>query len=531
MLAKVFLPPGLGAPWSVGRWAVRPLLETAPVSQFAARIRLDDRSLVDNADTDGEARGQRPVVAASGLSVPTIALLAVWGGGCLLFWAIIAARCTRLARVTRSAQAIDEGPVRVAFEQIAIELDLRRVPDLVTTGIVTSPFLFGVIRPRVVVPEETLGALGESELRAMLAHELVHFKRRDTWIGWLQVIAQSIFWFHPFLWWANRQLRHERKCACDEAVLRLEQTTPDRYCESLVHVLTAARGRSVVAGNLVGVFERGTKLQNRMEGIMNYVPSKRQSSWSSRFAIVAIAVVFLPLAPSAESGLAETPHASQAQTWIVKTVPAQGATDVDRAVDEISVTFDRDMGRGMSWTGGEEFLPPIDKSRKARWSDARTCVLPVKLPAGSYYRVGINSTSFQNFRSAQGEAAPHAAIYFATQGASAEIESRVRAPEIIAFEPKNGAQDVDAKTTALRVTFNMPMGDGMSWVGSGRPNYPPSPGGKQALWSADRLSCTLPVVLEAGRNYELELNDPYHINFQSQWGVPLAPVTYKIRTR
>ena len=68
---------------------------------------------------------------------------------------------------------------------------------LVTTTMVTSPFLFGVIRPRIVVPEETLGSLGESELRAMLAHELVHFKRRDTWIGWLQVIAQSIFLVPP----------------------------------------------------------------------------------------------------------------------------------------------------------------------------------------------------------------------------------------------------------------------------------------------------------------------------------------------
>jgi bla regulator protein BlaR1 len=83
--------------------------------------------------------------------------------------------------------------------------------------------LFGVVRPRIVVPERLLGELNDVELRAVLAHELAHWRHHDTWIGWLQVIAQSIFWFHPLLWWANAELRNERELVCDRAVLKVDR--------------------------------------------------------------------------------------------------------------------------------------------------------------------------------------------------------------------------------------------------------------------------------------------------------------------
>jgi len=73
---------------------------------------------------------------------------------------------------------------------------------------------------------------------------------------------------------------------------------------------------------------------------------------------------------------------------IVSATPAAGATEVDPATSEIVVTFDRDMGRGFSWTGGGPDYPPTAAGRKPHWRDARTAVLPVKLEAGHYYRVG-----------------------------------------------------------------------------------------------------------------------------------------------
>lgn len=213
---------------------------------------------------------------------------------------------------------------------------------------------------------------------------------------------------------------------------------------------------------------------------------------------------------------------------IVKTVPEAGATDVEPGQKNITITFDRDMGKGMSWTGND-WMPGAQQQQTARWINARTCVLPVVLESGNYYRVGINSTSFQNFRSAGGNGVPvpPTAVWFATKGATDEVKARVKVPQIAAIVPENGAKDVDPATAELRVTFDVPMGAGMSWTGGG----PKMPRARDPVWSEDDRTCTLPVALEPGRDYELGINSLSASNFQSRWGVPLEPVVYKFRTR
>ncbi len=249
-----------------------------------------------------------------------------------------------------------------------------------------------------------------------------------------------------------------------------------------------------------------------------------------RFAAVSfLALSFLPMAAvtSATSEAADPPKALPA--WVVSTTPAIGATEVDPKTSEITITFDRDMQSGMSWTGGPPLFPEVPQDAKANWRDKRTCVLPVKLKAGEYYRVGINSTSFQNFRSATGQPAPCTAIYFATNRASKAVESRVRVPQITKMVPENGESAVDPQTKVLRVTFNVPMGEGMSWTGGGEA-FPAPRDGEEAKWSSDGKTCLLPVTLKPSHEYQLGINSLSHINFQSKWGVPAEPVVYRFKT-
>ena len=109
---------------------------------------------------------------------------------------------------------------------------------------VTSPFLFGVLRPRIVLPESLPGALEPAELEGVLLHGLVHWRRTDVLVGWVQLWAQALSWFHTLVWFANSRLGQERELSCDEAVLALEHSKPSDYGESLLKVLLAFRGRS-----------------------------------------------------------------------------------------------------------------------------------------------------------------------------------------------------------------------------------------------------------------------------------------------
>jgi hypothetical protein len=183
------------------------------------------------------------------------------------------------------------------------------------------------------------------------------------------------------------------------------------------------------------------------------------------------------------------------------------------------------MDGGMSWTGGGPNFPKSPEGAKAHWRDKRTCVLPVKLQAGHSYRVGINSVSYHGFCGANGIAAAPSAISFRTSGVGIEP----KAPKIVSLDPPNGARDVSPAMKELRVTFNVPMGEGFSWTGGG-PKFPTSPDGKKPYWSKDGKTCVLPVELKPGSEYELGLNSPSYKGFQSDEGVPLKPVSYTFKT-
>ena len=222
-------------------------------------------------------------------------------------------------------------------------------------------------------------------------------------------------------------------------------------------------------------------------------------------------------------------QAAQGPPQIVSTSPTVGATDVDPALTEITVTFDQDMEGGMSWTGGGPEFPPTPEGKKAHWRDKRTCVLPVKLQGGHHYRVGINSQSYRNFRSAAGVPALSSAIYFTTQGTSDDLKRETQVPSVVRFSPLNGAKDIGPELKELRVTFNVPMGEGCSWTGGG-PEFPTIPEGKKPFWTEDHKTCVLPVELKPNTQYRLGLNSLSHKNFKNAGGVPLAPVVYTFKT-
>jgi hypothetical protein len=240
------------------------------------------------------------------------------------------------------------------------------------------------------------------------------------------------------------------------------------------------------------------------------------------------------LAGAALAALCGAPSLAQAQSAkrpprIVSTSPAVGAQNVDPGLAEITVTFDQDMDGGMSWTGGGPDYPPSPQGARAAWRDQRTCVLPVTLQPGHSYRVGINSQSYRNFRSAAGVSATPSAITFATSGTGGAPAARTQAPRIVALKPLNGAKDVSPDLKELRVTFNVEMGGGCSWTGGG-PEFPTIPEGQKPSWSEDHKTCVLPVELKPNSQYRLGLNSQSFRNFQSASGVPLSPIVYTFKT-
>jgi beta-lactamase regulating signal transducer with metallopeptidase domain len=79
-------------------------------------------------------------------------------------------------------------------------------------------------------------------------HELAHLRRYDDWTNLAQKLVKALFFFHPAVWWIEKQVSLEREMACDDAVLA-ETASPRAYAECLAHLAekTASSAKSGAA--------------------------------------------------------------------------------------------------------------------------------------------------------------------------------------------------------------------------------------------------------------------------------------------
>ena len=116
---------------------------------------------------------------------------------------------------------------------------------------VESPLTWGFLRPTVLMPRSAR-AWSRAKRDAALAHELAHVRRGD-WL--VHVVAHGIcalFWFHPLVWFARRQLALEAEHAADDAVLATG-IAPSAYAELLLELATRRTPRGALgAGSHVG---------------------------------------------------------------------------------------------------------------------------------------------------------------------------------------------------------------------------------------------------------------------------------------
>src|SRR5205085_5012588 len=72
---------------------------------------------------------------------------------------------------------------------------------------------------------------------ALLVHELAHLYRRDHWVRWLEIIVTVLYWWHPAVWWARRELRDAEEQCCDAWVVWLMPGANRHYAAALLDTL------------------------------------------------------------------------------------------------------------------------------------------------------------------------------------------------------------------------------------------------------------------------------------------------------
>ncbi len=144
---------------------------------------------------------------------------------------------------------------------------------------IDTPFILGVIRPRIYLPS----SMNEADRAFVIAHEKAHLRRLDHLWKPLGFLLLTVYWFNPLLWLGYILLCHDIELACDEKVIKsLGTDIKKQYSEALINCSVPRRAISAcpLAFGEVGV-------KGRIKSVLNY---KKPAFWIILVAVVALVV-------------------------------------------------------------------------------------------------------------------------------------------------------------------------------------------------------------------------------------------------
>jgi beta-lactamase regulating signal transducer with metallopeptidase domain len=146
-------------------------------------------------------------------------LVEAWFAGIVLF----GLRAAGGLMVVEHLRHKESTPVSAALLEKCLalqrQLGLDRVIKYCQSRRLDAPAVIGWFRPVVLLPITALTGLSEQQLETVIAHELAHIRRNDCFVNFLQIVAESLLFYHPAVWWVSKRIRVERENCCDDAAV------------------------------------------------------------------------------------------------------------------------------------------------------------------------------------------------------------------------------------------------------------------------------------------------------------------------
>ena len=233
--------------------------------------------------------GPISLITASGDSVPltpavtsTTILLLIWGLVALLYL-LLGLGATLILRIklskARQTEAGD-GPFHpVKFYQ---------------SELISSPLSIGFFPKRIFLPSFWLHLPQECQ-SVLIDHELAHIKRKDGLVLFLQLLAQSIYFFHPLVWLLNERINEYREMACDDFAIENTKLSPVAYSRYLVHMAENSVHPHWSYTSATALIRQRHKLLNRVNYQIKEVAMKPISKKRLRLFMVLLLLFSIPL--------------------------------------------------------------------------------------------------------------------------------------------------------------------------------------------------------------------------------------------
>ena len=209
----------------------RPRWNVMPVFQIGSVAQTGDGALIPTAQMMG---GNVYFVAPNVFWLQIAAT--VWLAGVIAFLSYHVVRHYLFVKMTKrwSVSVTDEQTLDL-MQTLKKEMDITKRIDLNVCSSAGSPMLIGLVKPRIFIPT---AEMAHDELRYILKHELVHYKRKDILYKYLVLAATAANWFNPVVYLAAKEIANLCEMSCDAEVVKNEDAdTRQFYSETIIGVV------------------------------------------------------------------------------------------------------------------------------------------------------------------------------------------------------------------------------------------------------------------------------------------------------
>ncbi len=256
-------------------------------------------------------------------------LVAVWFVGASAIAIRAFAQWRRLAWLVRNA-TIPLADCATVLARLRARFGIRRPVRLLGSLGIDTPMLVGWLRPTILLPISMLSGFTPQQIELIIAHELGHVRRWDYLANVLQVVIETILFYHPIVHWISRDVREARESCCDDLVLALAEGSPVVYASALADLEELRLETTVAAPALAA---SGGVLLTRIRRIVGaqavmHDPLPRTGGWPVALVLAASLLALLRLhgLPSLATTLLRIPVASTAaitgNTALMNSAPA-----------------------------------------------------------------------------------------------------------------------------------------------------------------------------------------------------------------
>ncbi|MCB0633173.1 MAG: M56 family metallopeptidase [Lewinella sp.] len=220
-----------------------------------------------------------------------IALLLVWLMGVLIF-------LIRLGKGLIFLLRLQGGAVEYASfngNKLSVVLsELQTSPELsiLVHRDINTPMTWHLPQPLILLPIDAL-EWTRDELKLVLTHELIHIQRRDFLMHLISLIAISLYWYHPLVWYLKKQLLLEREKACDELVVQ-KGINPVDYAETLLAITRKLIVSKMAIPTLAIQMAQVSMIKRRIEALLKH-PTNHGSWPYPKWVLFTLSALALPL--------------------------------------------------------------------------------------------------------------------------------------------------------------------------------------------------------------------------------------------